>query len=230
MSVAPGGPLPAGIEIVTGAGGRAALRLPAGASVRLDSLTSVRLESGRTMELSEGAVYVDSGGAKGGSVEIRTSSGLVRDVGTRFQVRLAEESLQVTVREGAASLGRSDATYEIQAGNRLTAGAGGEISRAAVPPNGPEWDWIQEIAPPFPLEGKTLKEFLDWVERETGRPIRFQGGALGPERASIVLHGSVEGMRPDEAPAAVLPTCGLTSHREGDVLVIEPADSSGGMK
>ncbi len=225
-----GGSVPAGSEIVTGAGGRAALRVSTGVSIRLDSLTSVRFESDRSIVLRQGAIYLDSGEGKGASPEVRTSAGVVRDVGTRFQVRLAEEALLISVREGAASLELPDRTLAIQAGTRLAAGTGGRISRSAISPSDPDWDWIHEITPPYRLEGKTLGEFLGWVERETGRPVRFREGALAPERAAIVLHGSVEGMRPDETPAAVLPTCGLTSHRDGDALVVESLDAPEGSK
>jgi len=171
---------------------------------------------------------VDSGGAKGGAVAVRTPAGVVRDVGTRFEVRLGVEGLQVTVREGIASLRLGEDDLPIDAGTRLTAGARGEISRGAVSPHAADWDWVLEIAPPFPLEGQTLGAFLAWVSRETGWEIRFADAATGQERASTVLHGSLEGMRPDEAPAAILPTCGLTSRREGGVLVIESPEASPG--
>jgi len=89
-----------------------------------------------------------------------------------------------------------------------------------------DWNWVLEIAPPLPLEDQTLGVFLAWVSRETGWQVRFAGMHAGEDRASTVLHGSLEGVRPDEAPAAVLPTCGLTSHLEGNILVVEPLDAS----
>jgi hypothetical protein len=36
----------------------------------------------------------------------------------------------------------------------------------------------------------------------------------------VILHGSVEGMTPEEALAAVLPTCGLEFEIDGDSLII----------
>src|SRR2546427_815740 len=82
--------------------GRAALRLDAGPSVRLDAGSDLRLVSAHVLELRRGAVYVDTGarspngsaatasGAEGPAspIEIRTSLGRVRDVGTQFEVRL----------------------------------------------------------------------------------------------------------------------------------------------
>ena len=225
-SAAVGAPFRPGVEISTGPGGLAALKLSSGASLRLGSETTLRLVSATVLDLKRGAVYVDSGGVKEGAVTVRTPVGLIRDVGTQFEVLLREDSLRVTVREGVASLGRRNADLEIQAGTRLTAGPHGETSRTAVPPNSPDWDWVLEIAPPLHLEDQTLGVFLAWVSRETGWQVRFAGMEAGEDRASTVLHGSLEGVRPDEAPAAVLPTCGLKSHLEGNVLVVEPLDAS----
>jgi ferric-dicitrate binding protein FerR (iron transport regulator) len=224
-NVREGAELRPGVGISTVPGGRAALRLSTEASLRLDSNTTLRLVSDTVLDLEQGAIYVDSHGAKGAAVTVHTPTGVVRDIGTQFEVRLVESGLHVTVREGAASLGLRDGAFEIQAGTRLTAGARGGLSRTAVPPNSPDWDWVLEIAPPFHSEGKTLGDLLAWVCRETGWQVRFADITTEPERASIVLHGSVEGMRPDEASEAFLPTCGLTSHLEGNVLVIKRLDT-----
>src|SRR5712691_3592529 len=98
-----GSALAAGIGLTTGPDGRAALRLNGGPSVRLDSATDLRLISACVLDLRHGAVYVDtvsrsseSEAARGSGssdaagvtslIEIRTALGLVRDVGTQFEV------------------------------------------------------------------------------------------------------------------------------------------------
>jgi DNA-directed RNA polymerase specialized sigma24 family protein len=43
---------------------------------------------------------------------------------------------------------------------------------------------------------------------------------LRPRRDDVILHGSVEGMTPEEALAAVLPTGGLEFEIDGDSLII----------
>jgi len=224
-NVREGAELRPGVGISTGPGGRAALRLSTDASLRLDSDTTLRLVSDTELDLEEGAIYVDSRGVKRAAVAVRTPTGVVRDIGTQFEVRLIEGGLHVTVREGVASLGLRGGAFEIQAGTRLTAGTRVGLSRTAVPPNSPDWDWVLEIAPPFHSEGKTLGDLLAWVCRETGWQVRFGDTTTELERTSIILHGSVEGMRPDEASEAFLPTCGLTSHLEGNVLVIKRLDT-----
>jgi hypothetical protein len=221
--IAAGDLVPPGTMIVTGAGGRAALRLSGGAALRIDSGTTLALLLGDQVDLKAGAVYLDTGGEKG--ISVRTPGGTVRDIGSQFVVRARDGAVVVSVREGAASLGLKSGEQEIASGTRLTAKAG-EVTREAIAPYGPDWDWVLAIAPPFRMENRTLGEFLAWVSRETGRQIRFADPATAQEHASVVLHGSLEGLRPDEAPAAVLATCGLASRLEGEVLIIEAAGSS----
>ncbi|MGH2652164.1 MAG: hypothetical protein ACRDHK_13260, partial [Actinomycetota bacterium] len=89
----------------------------------------------------------------------------------------------------------------------------------------PDWDWIQQAAPSFALEGHRLKEYLGWIERETGLRIRYADPSIPAEAAVVVLHGSVEGLRPDETLQAVLPACGLRHRTGGGFVIIERAGS-----
>ena len=222
-SLAIGASLLAGSELETGARGRAALALPGGHSVRLDSETRVRLLSGPALQLDRGALYVDSGPGRPRptAVEIRTEMGLVRDVGTQFEVRLEGNELRLSVREGVANLTRAGQTFAAPAGTRLLVRTGGAVETHAVPRQGPEWDWVLAIAPRFDLEGRTLAEYLDWITRETGWRVEYAEPAIARDASTIVLHGSITGLRPDQTPLAVLPTCGLRHRLTDGTLTIE---------
>ncbi|HSF44150.1 MAG TPA: FecR family protein, partial [Thermoanaerobaculia bacterium] len=89
--IAEGDTIPIGAALRSG-GGRASLRLPDGTVVRLDEDTRVRLASAVALELERGAIYADT---ESGTLEVRTPLGTVRDIGTRFAVRLAEPALRV---------------------------------------------------------------------------------------------------------------------------------------
>ena len=95
----------------------------------------------------------------------------------------------------------------------------GKLTRGVVPFHGHPWQWVQEIAPTFEIEGRTLGEFLAWMERETGWQVRWRESAAARQALANVLHGSVEGLPPEQALAAVLPTCGL-AHRIDDGTVV----------
>lgn len=225
-----GADLPAGTSLETGMDGRAAVRLETGVSVRVDAGTRLRLASTEEVFLDRGAVYLDTGNPPrpGAAVTVRTALGIVRDVGTQFQVRVREGAVQVNVREGAARLERQGTSHEAPSGVELTLRSDGEVTTRNVSPSGPEWDWVLNVAPPFLLEGRRLGEYLDWVERETGLRIEFADPRIAPDASAIVLHGSIEGLRPDETLAAVLPTCGLTHSVQGGAITLYRAPPGSG--
>lgn len=218
-------PLMAGVEIQegeileTGAEGRLALRLETGHSVRLDRHSRLRVLDGALLALDRGAVYVDSGGAST-PVEVSTERGRVEEVGTQFEVRLQESALRIRVREGSIQL---DGREDVSAGSELTVHEDGSRRRGAILAHGPDWQWTQEIAPVFDLEGSTLAEFLVWASRETGRRVEYEDLAIRVGSGDVELHGDLEAMSPEQALAAVLPTCGLRHRLVESGLRIEEA-------
>lgn len=70
------------------------------------------------------------------------------------------------------------------------------------------------------LEGATVGRFLDWASRELGVPWEYADPTVRPRFEDVVLHGSIEGLTPDEALRAVLPTCGLRARRDKDRIVV----------
>jgi len=224
-AVAPGILLPEEVQVETGPDDRLALLLSDGTSLRVDRETHLRLLAGPVVDLDRGAVYVETAesGRGAGGLRIRTSLGVVRDIGTRFQVRLADDVLKITVRSGSARLEQSGASHEAMTGTQLVADNHGEVTSRSVPAHDPEWEWTLAVAPELEIEGRTLGEFLDWSSRETGLRVRFAETSMEPGARATVLHGSIRGMNPDEALGAVLPTCGLGHDVEGDALVIRRA-------
>ena len=219
-------PLVAGAEIAAGAvlesgsEGRAALRLQGGSSLRIDSDTRVRLMSAAELVLEQGAVYVDGEpGRQPAGLTVRTRFGSVRERGTQFEVRLAPKALRVRVREGRIVLDHGAGAEEGSPGEELRL-EDGRVFRRQVPTHGSEWSWVEQIAPAFELEGESLGRFLSWVSRETGRPLRLAGGDAGQGDARCRLHGSIAGLTPQEALAAVLPTCGRTHWYSRGAIVV----------
>lgn len=225
----------AGEEVETASDGaalprRLALRLTTGAELRLDESTRIRLVSASEVELLAGAVYADTGSDAGGErrLAVRTALGTARDVGTRFLVALDRPapgaspagSLTVRVREGRVELARRGEVHRAAGGEEMVVRSDGTVERRAVPVHGAAWDWVVAAAPAFELEGSTLDELLAWVSRETGWRVRFDDPELEASAEDVVLHGTLGGLRPDQAPFAVLPGAGLEGELEGGVLVI----------
>jgi ferric-dicitrate binding protein FerR (iron transport regulator) len=214
----------AGDRIDTTAAGRAALRMPGGASVRLDRQTSVVVDSERRLTLQRGAAYVDAERAAGGAVlEVATALGVVRHTGTQFEVRLDAAALRVGVREGSVAVEASGERWTSQAGEMLVIARGRPLERRSIAASGPEWSWVADAAPPFRLEGATVPAFLHWIAREQGWRLEFSDPSLRARVERTVLHGSIDGLTADESLAAVLPTCGLAARRTGDRLIVSAA-------
>jgi ferric-dicitrate binding protein FerR (iron transport regulator) len=219
-----GGLLEMGAGLRTGPDGRVAMRTLDGVAVRVDSNSEVRLLEGQVLELERGAVYADTEGSdRLHAIEIRTRLGTITDVGTRFEVRLAAEGLRLDVRTGVASLTRGGQTSSASAGTRLRVDPGGVIETGEVPIDDSDWDWVQDIAPPFGLEGRNLGDYLDWLTHETGWRVSFADPSIAASARTIVLHGSASGLRPGDTLDAVLPACGLRYRLEHGSLVIDRA-------
>jgi len=225
--LAAGDALLAGARIETGGGadaGAVALRLADGATLRLDSDTALVLASARSVRLERGAVYVDSDAAPGAGVAVETALGTVREIGTRFEVRLAPAggaALAVGVREGRVAVAAGSAAHEVAAGERIELAADGAVSRRPLAADDPAWSWIAAAAAPLEIEGRTLGELLSRYTIETGRPARFADPGLEAEAAGVVLHGSVTGLDPDEVLEAAVAGAGLRLVRDGVARVVE---------
>ena len=154
-------------------------------------------------------------------IEVRTEHGTATDVGTQFEVRIAEGALRVRVREGRVKIDQGSRSMEAAAGSEWTLHDGGRVSRRSVPAHGEAWRSYVEIAPPFELEGSSLRAFLRWVARETGWRLAYADPAIELSAPGITLHGSLVGVPADQAHDIVLETCGLSARLEDGILLIE---------
>jgi hypothetical protein len=218
------------------AAARGALRLESGAVVRLDAATSARLASPTRIDLLAGALYADTdpesvlGAPRHGSIpalEIHTSLGVARDVGTRFMTRLVAgngpPTLEVLVRDGIVAVERDSQSALVNAGERITARAGAAIESGPAPTWGPEWEWVIEAAPPFEVAGQSMASILDWVARETGWTVRYEDEALAAEVRVMIQQSSrteTGAWRPDQAPFVLLPGAKLEGEVDAGVLTV----------
>lgn len=215
-----------GTQLRTGTDGRAALQLQTGIQLRLDSRTLVALDASDRATLSEGAVYVDTGtapGTPGPDFELETPAGNVRHLGTQYEARLEQASLQVGVREGRVRVSSAGADVVGDAGERLTV-SGDRVSRSPLPRTAAAWDWVGSITPPHSIEGRSVESFLVWAARETGRTIVYTSPDVAQQARSVTLSGTVEGLTPDEAVTAVLSTTSLQPELDVEHIRIGSTD------
>jgi len=229
--LAVGSNVPRGAAVTTAAEVRLALRVPTGHSMRLDTGTTLRVSSDREFTLSSGAIYVDAppeGEARRSSIRIDTPFGVIEDQGTQFVARLDGGSLSLKVREGTVTLQTVSERLVAHAGEALRLEASGEIDRSEEASEGGRsaWEWAETIAPMMEIEGRSLRDFLDWVVRERGVSLRYAGDGLAERAPTIVLKGSVAGMTLEEATTSVLATSGLSGRWEKGTLVVTDASEA----
>jgi ferric-dicitrate binding protein FerR (iron transport regulator) len=214
---------------ITTYGGRAGIVLANGVELRLDSNTDMTLETERSMSLARGALYLDSSHRTGPpeTVAIVARGSVIRDVGTRYEVRLSDQELRVRVRDGRVEVSGAFGIREADRGGQLRVTPSGMFSgRASI--SGADWDWIVRATRPPQFEGRPLPEFLAWAEREGGRPIRFADPALERANTATIVYGAIERLTVDEALDVVLASCGLARRTDGDVITIVAADGASG--
>jgi ferric-dicitrate binding protein FerR (iron transport regulator) len=198
--------------------GRVGLRFADGTSVRLDVSSRATLVGARAIELSSGAVYVDTGtGAH--RLDIRTSLGTARDIGTQFEVRLFEGRLRLRVRTGAVELSDRSRSVTGHAGTEILFSATEAESRPLAP-FGPEWQWTVELSPPIDIEGLPLATYLDRLAREQGWTVQYVDSTLARDAGGIILHGSVAGLAPADALDVAIGTSGLAYRLDNGRLVV----------
>ena len=206
---APGVQISPGSRLRTEADGRTAFRLAQDISVRINTDSELVFVSASALELIAGTIYVDSGPDEGaGSVEVVTTHGAIRDIGTQFEVTALAGSLRVRVREGLVQLDRPGQTAELEgaAGEELQIDSVGTIRRSRFSRYDPEWGWAEALAGPPNVDGLPVLEFLNWVARETGRQIRFEEPGVQLAAGSSMLHGSAQSLPPMDALEVMLAT------------------------
>ena len=212
-------------------GGRAAIALPNGVELRLDSNTAITIDSGRRVSLTRGAIYLDSSNRKGSPepIEIVARGTVIRDIGTRYEVRLSEQELRVRVRDGRVEVSSAFGMREADRGGQLSVTSSGIVSGRAST-SGADWDWIVRATRSPQLEGRPLPEFLAWAEREGGRPIRFADPALERANAATIVYGAIERLTVEEAIDVVLASCGLARRTDDNIITIVAAPPEAGPK
>ena len=223
----------AGDELQTASDGRVALRLHDGLEVRLDTQTQLTLADAGSARLERGAVYVDAGAtahSKAASFVLGTPAGDVRHLGTQYAVRALDGTVLVNVREGSVAIGQGRDRIVGSAGEQLSVTSSGAVVRTTIAPRDTQWAWVESIAPPFAIEGRPLDNFLAWAARETGRQLVYTSPAAAAAAASIELKGSVAGLDPDAAVAAVFTTTPSLRAAVGDTHIRVEHVAEGGLR
>lgn len=214
----------AGTRLRTSADSRVSLDLASGGSLRVDESTEMTLTSSERLVLIAGTMYFDSGVTTGaGTLEVITSHGVVREIGTQFEVMSTSAALRVRVREGSVEIEREQQLAGLTgaAGEQLRIDSAGGVERGPFSPVDPAWSWAIALADVPTIDGRPLTELLDWVARETRHELRFADTATENQAHDVILRGSLANATPLEALEAALATTDLEHVvQEDGVLLI----------
>jgi ferric-dicitrate binding protein FerR (iron transport regulator) len=206
-----GQPVSVGETLQTDAGTRAALAFDAGLSLRIDGGSTLELAAPDRLILSAGAVYVDAapGLERNASLRIQTRAGIVRHLGTQYQIRQDTRAVVLSIREGRVQIESSHGASDASAGEVLRILDGGAVERSSITPYDASWHWAIAAAPAFDIDNRLLSDFLDWVSRETGKRIVYASPRALQVAQSVVLRGSIGGLDAESAVSPVLSTTDL---------------------
>ncbi|HEX7090060.1 MAG TPA: FecR domain-containing protein [Longimicrobiales bacterium] len=107
-----------GAELVTGAGERATIELADGSIVRLgpDSRLQLPQDPGRREVWLDGRAFFAVARREGQPFRVRTRLGEALVLGTRFEIQVGEQGLEVMVVEGRVSLEAGETSVKLEAG------------------------------------------------------------------------------------------------------------------
>lgn len=206
--------------IDTGRGGRVLLDLASGEKVRIDSGSLARWVSPTELSLTRGRLYAETAERRDERTPqliVTTPFGIVRHVGTRFEVQISGDQTRVRVREGAVDFERkSKPPIRVATGQQLSVSATDAVLAAGPGSADAQWAWTREISPSFVIEGRSLAEALDWLSRETGLEIAYSDEQARSQAQSLILRGNVDGLDTQDALRAVLAGSGLNFQLSAD--------------
>jgi ferric-dicitrate binding protein FerR (iron transport regulator) len=190
--------------VCTGIDSGLGLRWRDGSSVRFDQTTVARLTTAGEVQLESGRLYVDAEDSTGSATPIvSTPAGRVRHVGTQYMTAVSAAGTTVSVRRGRVRLEGPDASAEAEAGEQLHVDVSGTASRRAIATYGDPWQWTQATAAGFAAEGRSVAEFLDWVSRESGRPVAYASAEVRALAWQTRLRGRID-LEPMKALSVIL--------------------------
>lgn len=192
--------------------------LQAGGLLRAQPGSELALESAGEVRLLRGTVFLDAQGrAPSMALRVDTPAGVVRHLGTQFEVAIVDDKVRVRVREGSVSV-RGD--LRVGEGEQLTLGPGGEARREPFATYDSGWRWVESPLADVPVDGRSLAFLLQWVARDTGRKLEFSDERSATLAGETILHGSVTGLAPELALRAMLATTSLEADIRADRIVV----------
>ncbi|HXA37111.1 MAG TPA: FecR family protein [Steroidobacteraceae bacterium] len=197
--------------------------LARGGTLRVAAGSTLGVTASTQLSLERGLIYLDvplGPAALSNPLRITTRQGAIEHIGTEFEVMSDDQQVRIRVREGRIRFHSRSSTFVADAGTELLATPGNEVVLRSIDNYGADWAWTAALAPDYAVEGQPLMGFLQWVGRELGRRVDFDGAHAREVADRTILYGSVRGQTPLDALANVLAATSLTYQLSGDEILI----------
>jgi hypothetical protein len=139
----------------------------------------------------------------------------------------ARGELIVSVREGEVLIDGKYRDETALAGQQLSVSGSARASVLNIDRYGAAWEWIEETSPLVDTDGRSVRDFLAWVGRETGLEVEYPDAATEQAAKDTVLKGSVN-LRPSEALDFWLEGQDLSWYIDGGAIKVSAIDDSSG--
>ena len=192
--------LPDGSRMRTALDGGARVVM-AGAALTIAENSELTFSGSMVVRLQRGRIYVDgvTGVQDADRVRVITPFGSVEHLGTQFEVAVLANGLRVRVRDGQVRVVNGAMQKTLQASDELSISGAGQIRAGFLTPFSNEWAWTQDLATSFNIDGRTLREFLDWFAKQSGYVITYASENVHNAANTALLHGSIQGMSAQSA-------------------------------
>ena len=206
--------------IATGPNSRIALRMAGGQSLRVDTSSQLLVHSSNHVSLQSGGVYIDTDIASSSlPIMVSTPFGVARDVGTQFQVRLAESVLIVGVRDGVVEVAQAgQRSLSVNKDRFVELDMNGKKAERILSADDPSWDWVETVAPEFDIQGESLHRYLTWYAGQRGVELVWADDASEAKAERIELAGSIANTTLHESLLIVQKIAPFEFRIEGDTL------------
>lgn len=206
-----------------------------------DQTMTVNLRDGSFVRLAEGARLQewDEGTTRAVSLEgqaffavardetrsfhVRTPTGQIRVLGTRFELQTGTGSLRAVVVEGRVEVSNEEGRVEVEAGEMALARPGAPPSASTPTDIYDLLDWPEGT---LVFQGTALRQVADEVTRFFRRPLMVGSGPLGDRRITAWFHGESF----SEVAEALCQAAGAACrpNREGGVTMEALGEEGGG--
>jgi len=181
-----------GDELTTGSDAAVAIEWSTSGSLRLSADSSIIFDGGNRLTLVAGTMYFDSrsyGATLSSNIVVDTPIGLIHHVGTQFVASVGLSGVTVAVREGQVSFGDDGNTVIIQSGRSAQISNASGVELHDIGATGDTWAWASQIAPPLDIDGRSTRDIIDWLSRETGRSVEYVDAAAESYAVSDTIRG-----------------------------------------